>query len=375
MKILAEETISPDIAPDTDHVLVSINQKVYRVKSDQFANKSLLQGDAPTPAVSATDPPSADQVNEILNYARKISNKLVDAGIFALSPPKLTGFLIPGKTEFKFASDSGLNYVVSQNGVEIIYTGSSTVTNVNDASEITITLDPAATMFSFNDDSWYSINMKSIGNITILYENFRNLFGLMVFECDADTSKVTSFDATWTDCGFSSFPLIDTISAVSLNAAWMNCANLTSFPLINTKNVQIFSNIFRGCAGLTEVPVLDYSEALEIRSHWYACSGITYFPSMTFPKVTDISAAFGHMYALTAMGDMSFPSVLSCSNAWSDSQALVCFKSLLFGPAMSPTGNAFWNADAIVQPPKFGTDVRNDYNATPGSWTNPNECP
>ena len=185
----------------------------------------------PAPPPDVSDPPTQAEVQSVLDYSKQVSNDMVAANVYNPPPPIMTGTLFTGASSFSFETDA-LPFTVEQGGVTSNINRNRTVqaiTGVTDASEITITLDENATYFKFKNDTWLSINLKSLGDITTLKSSFYNQSSMTTFQCNANTSKVTDFSLAWAQCSaLTSFPNLDVSSGTNFNSAWSGCSSLTS---------------------------------------------------------------------------------------------------------------------------------------------------
>lgn len=349
-----------------------------------------------------------------------------------LSLPRITGFLTLGSTAFDFETDTGQPFEVTQNGISNTYPGGGStatpVTGLDDASEITIRLTGANTYFRFRSDSWLSLKLAEIGDISTLKESFgpsasaERLSFLESFECNTDLSKVTDLTFAWLGCSsLTSFPYINTSSVTYFNQTWWGCSSLIwpeTLVIDTSKGIN-----FHGCWNkitFTKFPPLDFSSALTITWMLYGCT-LNNFEDISFPLATDASKLFFEGVGSTIVKNIDMPEVtnfremfsyseltileninlssgtdfthfcsfcssltslpaadfskgINFSNSWNGCTNLICFDALNFS-SLTQGLNTFNNCSSLIQPPSTGTPLRNGDDAAAGTWSNPGACP
>lgn len=259
-----------------------------------------------------------------------------------------SGFLLPGQTGFLYETDLGIEFVVTQNGIETIYTGNGStavaVTGLNDTDGITIKLSPDSTYFKYRSDSWLSLELTNIGKIVTLQESFKDLASMEDFKCTADISLVTYLYSAWAGCSsLTSFPLINTSSVIQFNGAWNGCSSITSFPLINTSNGVNFDGSWFECLNLTSFPILNMSKGEIFYTTWLGCLNITSFPAINMNNGTDFNGT------------------------WYDCSKLVTIDALDFS-SLTTGMSAFALCPSLISPLPTGTAVRLNDDAINGIW-------
>ena len=102
----------------------------------------------------------------------------------------------------------------------------------------------------------------------------------------ASYGAVSNFSSYWRGRSeITSFPLIDTSSAINLTVTWLFCSSLTSFPLIDTSNVAYFPDTWNGCTSLLSFPLIDASSGLSFTNTWRTCTSLASFPANFFDNI------------------------------------------------------------------------------------------
>ncbi len=270
----------------------------YGATTDYTLWTEQQQQAAPVPPQDLSTTPTKQEVQAILDYAKDIAETLKVANVFKPSHPEIIGFLLPGHVQFNFETDAGSLYSVTQNGIIRTYGGvggTQVVSGLDDANEISIKLISNNTYFKFRSNSWLSLNLKEIGDITILLESFKYLELLEVFECDADLSKVTNIRMAWMHCDkLPSFPSINTSSVIYMDAAWYYCYELVSFPAIDTSSVMDIRAAWGYCGKLKCIAgTLDFTNTPELIQAFIYCYALEQPASTGTPVRDGIDALAG----------------------------------------------------------------------------------
>jgi len=127
-----------------------------------------------------------------------------------------------------------------------------------------------------------------------------------------DTSKVTGSNMAGLFAGCQALeeapPLIDAVSATSVNSLFSGCRNLKNFPkVINTSNVTNFGQMFFACANLESAPYVDTTRGADF-SNMFNGSAIRRFDSQwgnTFnmPQATTTANMFRFCRGLERVPD------------------------------------------------------------------------
>lgn len=127
----------------------------------------------------------------------------------------------------------------------------------------------------------------------------------------ASYGDVTDFTSYWRDKGITEFPLIDTSSGISFQAAWY-INKLTSFPLIDTSNVTNFRAAWFGNK-LTSFPLIDMSSGTDIRYAWNNNPNLTDFPANMFDNC--LATEFDFAFSGTNLSQSSIDGILVSINS------------------------------------------------------------
>ena len=177
--------------------------------------------------------------------------------------------------------------------------------------------------------------------------------------------NVTDFYGTWYYCRkLTSFPLIDTSSATSLDTTWRTCSALTSFPLINTSNVIQFKDAWKGCNSLISFPILDTSNGTNFGGTWNNLAKLLEMPFLNLSKgVGSLSGTWQGCSKLTSFPAMDFSGFTSFNYCWSNSSLLQSFP--LINSTKVTTFNFAWNnCPSLTTFPAnaFDLNIASDYN-------------
>ena len=144
------------------------------------------------------------------------------------------------------------------------------------------------------------------------------------------TRGVTDFQGAFRACSaLTSFPAIDTSSAIIFMDTWAQCTGLTSFPALNTANVQSFWETWYSNTALTSFPLINTSKGLTFHSCWNSCPHLTgVFPALDFSKGTDFQYAWVGDNLLTTFASTDFSSAVIFGAAWSVCSGLTSFPAI-----------------------------------------------
>lgn len=177
------------------------------------------------------------------------------------------------------------------------------------------------------DDINYWINYirnKGSGNnyeATARFSNYWRTWNEITTFPLVDTSSAIGVVAAWQGCtNMSTFPLINTSNVTNFNTAWADCVSLIDFPLIDTSSGTNFAAAWSRCSGLTSFPAINTINALSFQSTWYGCSSLTSFPLINTNNVTSFQQAWGMCINLTNFPANFFDgcNALNFANAFSN---------------------------------------------------------
>lgn len=207
--------------------------------------------------------------------------------------------------------------------------------------------------FKFTSNTLTSFDYSGVGtNLTSLKQTFNHCSKLTSFTATSNldfSANVTDFEHAWYNCGFTSFPLIDTSSASNMESAWAECSNLTSFPLLDTSNVIDMQSSWSECSNLTSFPILDTAKVQYFTNSWKNCSKLTSFPLLD-----------------TSSGK-------SFSGTWWNCTELMCIEGVNSANAFISGTPTFDNTPKLCSP---NLSEQAQITATPGiNWTKTRICP
>jgi hypothetical protein len=145
----------------------------------------------------------------------------------------------------------------------------------------------------------------------------------------AVTGAVKDFSKAWSDCfSVTSFPLLNTSAGTNFAAAWYGCSGLTSFPLLNTSAGTNFDSAWLGCSGLMSLPLLNIAAGTNFCWAWRGCSGLTNFPLLNTSVGTDFGSAWRGCSGLTNFPLLNTSAGTDFGSAWRDCSGLTNFPLL-----------------------------------------------
>lgn len=166
----------------------------------------------------------------------------------------------------------------------------------------------------FNTDTYTDINLIDASSFTRANLMCINLFSLLTFNA-SNTGFITDFTNAWRSCvSLTSFPLIDTTSARTLQSAWRNCNKLTNFPLINTSAVQTFTEAWYLCTSLTNLPLIDTSTGVNFVSTFGGCTALECLSGINTLLKNNTTDLFLNTPLLTAPNAAEQTAILAGSN-------------------------------------------------------------
>ena len=224
--------------------------------------------------------PIYDSINKTINMS-PIRNFLINFGTNAFNGTVYIADAVHGVLDFSISV--GANTILNVWDNSIVTSSPNNFLNI---IGIVITSNPNHRIVIENYFGTKSQNLK--------YSNINGSFSY--FFCSLQSSSIAS--------RITSFPLINTINATSMQGTWSSLGVLTSFPPINTINTVIFNQAWVNCFALTFFPAIDTRNATSIQQIWYNCHTLNSVPVINTIKVTNFSYMCEGCSALT-----SFPAI------------------------------------------------------------------
>jgi hypothetical protein len=282
-----------------------------------------------------------------------------------------TSFLFETNQDFSVIQLQETNYKKG-NDVNVI--------NVNDNGPLYIKIPvnkSSDTYFKFKSDDIKDIELLNLSIITSLDESFNELENLENFYCEKNvTYNIKSMNSTWKDCkSLTTFPLIDTTNVTSMNNTWDGCSSLISFPLIDTSNVRYMSYTWSGCINISTFPQINTSNVIDISYTWNGCMSFSSFPQIDTSNVLTFEGTWMSCTSLVNFPSIDTSNVINLTSAWENCYNLYCISGTIDLSSLNNGDNTFRDCTNLLQPPPSGTTIRDNDNALPGIWTNPNTCP
>jgi len=260
-----------------------------------------------------------------------------------------TTFTITGDAKFIF--NSGAVVSVMEKNTKVITSINSDNTTIPAGEYVLKGKD--VTEFKFKNDVFTKIHMEKTKGLTRAYEMFDSLTKLTTFTANPNTfGDVTEMYSAWYNChSLTSFPVIDTSSAISIFIAWNNCHSLTSFPVIDTSKVTIMNASWYNCHSLTSFPAIDISKVTQLTNTWYNCRSLTSFPALDTSKVTEMYSVWYNCRSLTSFPAIDISKVTQLTNTWSFCTSLVTIQGVT-NNNVAPTTvvDVFSNTPALTRP-------------------------
>jgi len=154
-----------------------------------------------------------------------------------------------------------------------------------------------------------------------------------------DLESTDNGDGTWT---------VGSQSPITHIADFQNKGDITKIRVFKGYNLTSLSETFSGLSNLTSFEWVGECNVTDFTNAWKGCQTITKFPKLDFSKGTKFDGIFS-----------------GCTNL--EEIEILDFTNLQSG------AHAFTDCTSLIQPPATGTPVRNNDDATRGSWTLPNK--
>jgi hypothetical protein len=107
-------------------------------------------------------------------------------------------------------------------------------------------------------------------------------------EATANTGGVGQFNSMFAGCtSLTSFPLLDTSSATTMDSMCYQCTALQTVAELDTSSVTTMASIFESCEALEEIPAFDTSSVTSLYGAFYHCYALTAFPLLDTGNVTN----------------------------------------------------------------------------------------
>lgn len=164
----------------------------------------------------------------------------------------------------------------------------------------------------FNCNSLTSVpEVIDTSNVKSMRSTFCGCYELEALPEFTDTSKVTYWFAAFENCRkITALPSsLNTSSATNLTYLCRYCYALKEIPALDTSKVTTFDSTFSRCTSLTTVPALDFSAAINTRLMFYFDSGLKTVPALNTSKVTDMADMFCGCTSLTTVEEIDMTSV------------------------------------------------------------------
>ena len=177
----------------------------------------------------------------------------------------------------------------------------------------------------------------------------------------AVTGAVKKISYAWSGCsGLTNFPLLNTAAGMDFSAAWSGCTGLTSFPLLNTSAGTNFMKAWGDCCSLTNFPLLNTSAGTDFSAAWHGCSDLTSFPLLNTSAGTNFSVAWGGCSGLTSFPLLDTSAGTNFNFAWSGCSGLTSFP-LLDTSAGTAFGRAWSGCSGLTNFPLLNTSAGTDF--------------
>lgn len=217
-----------------------------------------------------------------------------------------------------------------------------------------------------------------------------------------NTSAGVDFTATWANCEFTTFPLLDMSNAEQLGSTWAGCWKMTTFPAINFPLGKFYYKTWANTSAMTTFPVINLGSPAKLdRTWWYGAivdfplidvstvtefiftwyqSGLQTIAQLDYSGATFLQGLWKNCASLQHVPAMNTSSAVTWHYVFENCTSLVCIGGLdttvadptymyLFDDATS--GRMFYNTPALVQPDSSGFDEIK----TRTIWTSPTACP